>query len=141
MNIYQMATNPLLHAGQLFSIKRPMATHWRPAACAEVRCPHHLNGWRTEIDERSGLGQGQAAYIRRNSGRKFVEEKQETGLTRFTFEAGQRCFGEHKLPSGLDPLFIRQRVRSGMIASTQRAEWPEWMDTFNTEMERAAKGR
>ena len=141
MNMIQQATNPLMHAAQLFSIKRPLATHWRPASCAEHGCEQYERGWYTEVDERTGLGQGQAAYIRRNSGRKFVEEKQETGLTRFTFEAGQTCFREHKLPLELDPLFIRQRVRSGMIASTQRAEWPEWMDTFNTEMERAAKGR
>lgn len=141
MNLMQMATNPLLRASQLFSIKRPLATHWRPAACAEVRCPHHINGWYTDVDEQTTLGQGQAAYIRRNSGRRFVEAKQEAGLTRFTFEAGQRCFREHKLPLERDPLFIHQRLRSGMIASTRRAEWPDWMDTFNTEFARAAGGR
>jgi len=139
MNLINLATNPLLRTSQLFSLKRPIATHWRPASCDEVRCPQHLNGWRTDIDEASSLGQKQAYYIRAQSGRRFREAKAESGLTEFYFEPGQRCFREHKVPTGQDPLLIHQRLRHGVIAGTARYEWNQWRDTFNREMEAAAR--
>jgi hypothetical protein len=66
------------------------------AACEQVGCAAWLNGWDSVIDERTELGQQQAAYIRGQSRRTFREQKRGDGLTVFRFEAHQRCFEEHR---------------------------------------------
>jgi hypothetical protein len=66
------------------------------AACEQVACPAWANGWDSVIDERTELGQQQAAYIRGQSRRTFREMKTDAGLTVFRFEAHQRCFEEHR---------------------------------------------
>ncbi|MGW1497584.1 hypothetical protein ACWCQW_03150 [Streptomyces mirabilis] len=65
------------------------------AACEQVGCAAWANGWDSVIDERTELGQQQAAYIRGQSRRTFREMKTD-GLTVFRFEAHQRCFEEHR---------------------------------------------
>lgn len=65
-------------------------------ACELVGCRAYLYGWDTAVDERVALGAGQAAYIRRESGRTFRELRRGDGLTVFRFESGQRCFAEHR---------------------------------------------
>lgn len=90
-------------AYRTFQITSPLSTHWRPATCEEAECEQHARGWKSAIDESSELGQKQAWYIRKQSGRKFTESGDEQpGLTVFTFEAGQACFaaGQHKVPLG-----------------------------------------
>lgn len=86
---------------QTFSVSMPVRTHYRPGTCAEAGCGKHLNGWRTVVDEGTGLGMAQAAYIRtecRSTSqpaapgyRRYVESR-EAGLTVFTFPPGQTCF-------------------------------------------------
>jgi hypothetical protein len=66
------------------------------AACEQVGCAAWLNGWDSVIDERTELGQQQAAYIRGQSRRTFREQKRGDGLTVFRFESHQRCFEEHR---------------------------------------------
>ena len=85
---------PLMPAGayKTFSVAAPRNTHFRKAACAEVGCDGYTKGWQSAIDETTQLGQGQAQYIRRDSGRKFAESRLPDGRTLFAFEAGQRCF-------------------------------------------------
>lgn len=88
-------------AYRTFQISRPLATHWRPATCEEDDCEQYLKGWKSVIDESTGLGQQQAHYIRKQSGRKFTESTDEQpGLTVFTFESGQACFAssKHRVP-------------------------------------------
>ena len=109
-----------------FGIVRPLATHWRWATCAEVNCPHHLLGFATLIDEATEFGKQQAAYLRRESGRHFTEERQSAGLTQFTFPAGQRCFREHKVPLEREPILTR-----GQNGNRVRLERPRWVDEFN----------
>lgn len=82
----------------------------RAASCAEVECLNLQHGWITDVDETSTLGQMQAHYIRRESGRAFVEDRTPDGLTRFTFEAGQDCFAEHRVVEERDPILL---VRAG----------------------------
>ena len=84
------------YAYKAYVIAAPLTTHYNLATCADVDCPHYLTGWDSLIDERTDLGRRQASYIRGPSGRRFTEERQEDGLTRFAFEAGQKCFGEHR---------------------------------------------
>lgn len=69
------------------------------AACHQVRCESWQFGWETVVDERTPLGQQQAAYIRQDSGRTFTELAQGTGtsvVTVFRFGPRQRCFAEHR---------------------------------------------
>lgn len=66
------------------------------AACHEVRCEAWQSGWDTIVDERTPLGQDQAAYIRQRSGRTFRELGTPDGVTVFRFESRQRCFAEHR---------------------------------------------
>jgi hypothetical protein len=117
-----------------YQILAPVSTHWREATCAEVRCPAQSNGWRTEVDESLPLGQMQAHYIRRDSKRKFTEERTPAGLTSFTFEAGQTCFGKHKIKLERPDLFF---VRDGDWRGNPRGTRPrqhvypeDWVEDF-----------
>jgi hypothetical protein len=87
-------------AYKTYALSQPLATHFRPATCAEADCGPHRNGWATTVDESTELGQRQAHYIRKQSGRRHVEHRDEAGLTVFTFEAGQPCFqaDKHRVP-------------------------------------------
>jgi hypothetical protein len=123
-----------------YSIRSPRATHWRKAACAEVECGGHLHGWVSLIDETNELGQQQAHYIRKISGRRFTEERNPLGLTAFTFEAGQTCFTPHEVPLGRPELYI---VRDGDLFENrgnvrlhQRAE--DWADDLATRTQKIA---
>ena len=80
---------------RIYRAVQPSSTHRRRGSCEEARCPGYLNGFYLDIDEQSGFGQGQARHIRKVSPRPFREERQPTGLTRFIFSAGTRCFREH----------------------------------------------
>lgn len=100
-------------AYRTFQIVSPLSTHWRPATCEEAECEQYARGWESAIDESTELGQKQAWYIRKQSGRKFTESRDEQpGLTVFTFEAGQTCFsaGQHKVPLGRPEHYL---VRGG----------------------------
>ncbi len=108
-------------AYRTFQISSPLATHWRPATCEEVDCSNFLNGWKSAIDEGTELGQRQAYYIRKQSGRKYTEDREsQPGLTVFVFEAGQSCFSasQHKTPLGRPEHYL---VKGG-----------DWRQTYGT---------
>ena len=79
-----------------YSVAKPTATHTRKATCTEVDCVAQSGGFVVPVDENTDLGQGQAHYIRTNSGRAFTESRL-AGLTSFTFPPGERCFAEHRV--------------------------------------------
>lgn len=120
-----------------YQIAAPAETHYRPGTCSEVGCPHWRFGWATEVDETSQLGQRQAWYIRRVSGRGFVETRTPAGLTRFEFEAGQQCFASdtHRVSLERPALFV---VRDGDWRGNPRGTEPvfrkpeDWVDDFAT---------
>lgn len=122
---------PRFGLGDRYAIKRPLETHWRPARCEEVDCPHYLSGWVTIIDERTSFGQAQASYIRTRSRRSFREERDAAGMTQFIFAPGQRCFREHKLPEK-PPFFTQQRVQGAAIV----LPFAEWTERYNETVER-----
>lgn len=107
-------------AYKTFSVSSPLSTHFRRGTCAEAGCGAHRFGWRTVVNEALELGQRQAHYIRKESGRKFTERRSdvvdtllsgiEAGMTVFEFEAGQRCFTRHQVPVGRPELYV---VREG----------------------------
>jgi len=119
-----------------YQVVSPRATHYRPATCTEVDCGPHVNGWKTILDE--ATQQGLAHYIRKDSGRKFTEERTEAGLTVFTFEPGQMCFAAagHQVPLERDPIY---RVKGGDwrgnprgITARVHKRAGDWVDDFAT---------
>lgn len=95
-------------AYKTYEIRRPLASHWRDASCAEVDCPAHLHGWSTRVDVSTELGARQANYIRLHSGRRFTV-KEHGNLVIFTFGPGQRCFRPHRVPLEREPLYLVRR--------------------------------
>lgn len=103
--------DPLLpvQAMQTYEILQPVRSHFRVAPCSDVNCKAQANGWVTRIDESTPLGQRQAYYIRKQSGRAFKETR-EANLVVFSFEPGQLCFASHKVPLDRPAFFV---VRGG----------------------------
>lgn len=81
---------PTLPARQMrtFGIRVPGHAQ-RRATCEQVDCEYWRDGWRTIVPSDSAG----AHYIRRESGRRYVETVAAAGLSEFVFEAGQTCFG------------------------------------------------
>ncbi|MEN8184355.1 MAG: hypothetical protein ABFS46_17655, partial [Myxococcota bacterium] len=94
------------HAYQTYEVISPIATHFNEASCSEADCAAQANGWQTFVDESTPLGQRQAHYIRRISGRGFTEEFNENGVTVFTFGAGQECFTTHQVRSDRPEVYL-----------------------------------
>ena len=88
LNRIQPAAPP--QAYKTYQIVSPLSTHFRPGTCDEAGCLAHQHGWQTAVDESTDMGQRQAHYIRKLSGRRFTERRTELGLTAFTFE-GRHC--------------------------------------------------
>ncbi|HEX7134077.1 MAG TPA: hypothetical protein VF228_15985 [Iamia sp.] len=126
-------TTPSLGPGAFESFDiRPF---WRVASCAEVGCGPYERGWSSTFDESTPLGQRQAAYVRHESGRRFVESKTPLGWTQFDFPAGQTCFGsdQHRLQAERPALYLRQggdwRRRVGAVRRYDRPD--QWADDFH----------
>ena len=89
-----------------------MRPWFRTATCSEAQCEGWRNGWVTTVDEGTDLGRMQADYIRHESGRRFLESRTDTGLTRFVFGNEQRCFssedGSHRVQAtDREAVFLR----------------------------------
>lgn len=118
-----------------YRILNPISTHFRPATCEDVDCEHYLSGWQSLIDESTDLGQRQAHYIRKESARRYTESRNGAGLTVFTFEAGQSCFGasKHRTNVGLNPLFAVDRLNdSGRVSRRVHSSAGSWGDDLHT---------
>ena len=126
--------NMPVEAYQTYRIVSPLATHCRPGTCAEADCPHYEHGLQSPIDEATVLGQQQAHYIRKQSGRGFTEERLPGGLTQFTFAAGQTCFAApHQVPLGRPELYlVRGGDWRGNPTGEQRThrDAQDWIDDF-----------
>lgn len=125
---------------KVYQVVSPIKTHFRKAeSCAEVDCSAYLNGWKTTIDERTELGQSQAYYIRKVSGRGFTEQKTESGLTEFLFEPGQNCFKLDFHRVRLDkPQLYRERTGRGPVIPV---EYNQWQEDFAFHQEKLKKER
>ena len=128
-----------------YEIARPLATHWRKASCEEVECQAYLNGWQTFIDESDDKGAAQAYYIRRESGRGFVEMFNEHGITVFTFGAGQTCFSsgdnDHRIPLDREAFYMvqggdwRKRIGERFTHATPDS----WVNDFGEHQDQLAR--
>lgn len=98
--VFRLAPQLPAAAYRSYRALAPLSTHFRPATCQEVDCPHYLSGWETAVDEQTDLGRRQAHFIRHDRERHHAEERNRggSGLTVFTFTPGQRCFnsGAHR---------------------------------------------
>lgn len=128
-------------AYKTYSIKSPQATHFRLATCVEAQCEAHVNGWRSTIDEATVLGQQQAHYIRKQSGRGYTEERIGGSLVRFTFAPGQTCFtGGHQVRLDRPENYS---VRAGDWRGNPTGESrvlraQDWIDDFGEHQQRLA---
>ena len=139
--MFPFTIQPLAPPGayKSYVISAPLSTHWHVATCADVDCGHYLAGWDSVIDERTELGQAQAAYIRRDAGRRFREERQPDGLTRFSFEAGQKCFRQHQARNMRPERYVE---RDGDFRANptgrryEHARPDDWVESFQTHQGR-----
>lgn len=126
-------------AMKTYQIAAPLGTHWNVVTCADADCDAHRLGWKSLIDERTALGQRQAHYIRRESGRKFTEERQGDGLTAFSFEPGQKCFAEHKGRNMRPERFVERGGDHRGNPTGQRREHKrpdDWVESFEENQDR-----
>jgi hypothetical protein len=118
-----------------WQISSPLATHWRPATCAEVRCQDFEHGWRINA---IALSAKQEADIRAAGLHWTVNLDFVPGETWWFFDAGQPCFRahrggpltdkHHRLPVGRPELFV---VRDGgQVRPYDRAD--QWADDCAT---------
>ena len=129
-------------AYRTYRIAAPLATHWRHATCAEIECPEYVSGWQSDIDERTELGQRQAAYIRRDRTRSHREERLPEGLTRFTFGPGQQPFGhDHQVQNGRPERFYERDGdhRGNPTGFTRELRVDDWADSFANNQDRFAR--
>jgi len=110
-----------------------------PATCAEVSCPHYINGWRLRID---GLP-ADMVHAATHSGRSFEQLDVAEGETWLVFEAGQPCFraAAHQRPitTGPDQFGVVAgdwRGSLGLIRKHTKAE--DWVDDFATHQDALA---
>lgn len=90
------------------------------AACEDVGCEQQRLGWETVCDLDTGPGRAVAEMIRSGqSGRTYRELSGEGRLVVFRFEAGQRCFAEHRTKP------VRFAVKQGqqVVPHTRLADW------------------
>ena len=127
-----------------YQVKQPKTAQTRIASCEAADCEAYLNGWVTRIDESTDLGGRQAHYIRTRSERKYTVTK-INGITEFTFEPGQRCFGEHHVLDRPQFYLVRDGDWRGNPSGKQRMhtrgeywieDFAEHQDRLKTEIER-----
>lgn len=122
-----------------YVIASPRDTHTRPATCDEVGCKAQTAGWQTFADESTRLGQRQAHYIRKVSGRRFTEQRDEFGRTVFTFPAGQQCFADHRVSIDRPEIFaVKGGDHRGNPRGTLRVhDSPtDWVEDFAEHQDR-----
>lgn len=124
-----------------YRVLAPISTHWIPATCEQVSCLDFLSGFRIDIDEATELGQRQAHFIRHDKTRSCAETRTETGLTRFTYQPGNKCFSadQHKRQVRPDRFLVdggdwRGNPRGIARREHTRAEF--WIEDFAENQDR-----
>jgi hypothetical protein len=115
-----------------YALAAPLATHTRPATCAEVDCEAYLNGWITRLPWGSPMVEALKA-----SGRRYAEVTGMGAAEReFLFNAGQPCFraSTHRVPLERDAIYLvkggdwRGNPRGTPLRRHARAE--HWVEDF-----------
>lgn len=133
-----------VHAYKTYSVSSPLATHWRPATCAEVGCEPHINGWVTRLP----VDSDGSRFLRRvcdgdiDGVKRAFREAVEDGWVVYTFPAGQACFkaAQHRVPVGRPELYAVRggdwRGTTGLIRQHTRAV--DWVEDFALNQQRIA---
>lgn len=135
-----------VHAVKTYAIVQPLATHWRPATCAEVDCQPHQFGWATTVIAES---EDETTLLRAAAGavdghrRHYVKQAEPAGFVRYVFSPGQACFaaGRHQVPVGREPIHV---VRGGDWRGNPRRELrrhvrgADWVEDFAEHQDRIA---
>ncbi len=123
-----------------FRILAPYRTHFGPATCEDVECKAMANGWHSLIDESTDLGQKQAHYIRRGSGRSFKESRTPEGLTDFYFRPGQDCFAQHVYRNEMPAAYVKQggdfRGNPMRIQPVTHTKAEFWVEDFSEHQDK-----
>ena len=125
-------------AYKTYSVRSPLATHFRKATCQEVDCANYEKGWMTRLDVSSPQHAQLANDIRLKLGRKFVAVERGT-VVEFTFPPGQQCFAAHRLPLQRPEFYV---VRGGDHRGNPRGTAPvqhnadTWLDDFANHQDR-----
>jgi hypothetical protein len=139
-------------AMKTYEVKTPVSSHFRAARCEEVNCDNHANGWVTVVDESTGLGQRQAAYIRQECRpttavlaagavprARYVEGASPAGWTEFRFPAGQQCFAPHRARIHRPEVFlVREGDRRGNprgVAPRRHDEAEHWIEDMQGHLD------
>jgi hypothetical protein len=133
-------------AVKTYALAQPLASHWRRATCAEVACPHHLNGWATTVQEGSieEATLGRAADGRIDGARRrYTRHPQGGGFVRYLFPPGQACFRAvtHRVPLEREPVYL---VKGGDWRGNPRGEQrihargEHWVEDFATHQDALA---
>lgn len=136
---------PALPVGamQTYAIGSPIATHWRPATCAEVSCRAYVEGFSITIDPNTDLGKAQLAYVRSDLSRPRPAREFVGELIRFTYPPGTKPFASpehdsHVLPLDRPEVFLRVpgdwRGATGPTLVYDRPD--QWVDDFATNADR-----
>lgn len=127
-------------AYQTFQMVRPRATHSRPATCAEVECPHYLNGWACRVI----AGSDDEALIRRTIAARsyrYLDVREDGGFIRFMFYPEQPCFkaGAHRVQLDRPGIYLVKDGdwRGNPTGRTRRhANGDDWVDDFANHQEK-----
>lgn len=142
MSVHLFRPQPLMDAAayKTYAMVSPLSTHFRPATCAEVDCPHYLNGWRTRVETLTP----ELLRTARNSGRHYTVEQVAQGESYLVFSAGQPCFkaSQHRARIERPPLYVvrdgdhRGNPRGTKARLFQRPD--QWVDDFATHQQKLA---
>jgi hypothetical protein len=139
-NVFRPEPKMAAAAYKTYAVVSPLSTHFRPATCAEVDCPHYVNGWRVRVEALTP----DLLHAARTSGRKYAEQRVAEGETWLVFEAGQDCFKTRDHRTRLDraPLYV---VRDGdhrgnprQTRARQHLNPGNWVDDFATHQQAIA---
>lgn len=138
--VFRLEPKAPIQAMQTYTIARGKE-HLREVTCAQIECKAHVNGWQTLIDESTERGKTQGAYIRHGSGRRFTEDRNDAGVTVFTFAPGQTCFGgKHYQTNERPPIYSVRggdwRGSTGRIRQFENGD--DWVDSFAANLDNIA---
>lgn len=126
-----------------YSVRSPIATHWRKASCAEVGCQAYEKGWRVRKETLTP----ELLHTATKSGRKFTELSAAAGETYLVYEAGQECFATatHRAPVGRPEMYVvrngdwRGNPRGERRVHTKAEHWIEDLHEHTDQIDQAIK--
>jgi hypothetical protein len=126
-------------AYQTFEISSPVATHFRPASCAEFGCRFYAEGWMVKV-----LPDSDDERLLRAGGRAWARiETTEDGFRRYVFEAGTPCLRavEHRVSLQRPEIYTvwAGDWRAQIGEPYRHSHAADWVDQFANHQDRLAR--